>query len=328
MGKITLNKIGLKQWPDLFGEKTRSRTSIESVVGIKVLLMSGKLLTIELNKLLSTVISTSTEVENLIIKAKSQNPVADDIKSELKTYIKLHPEIDLRNSKVVDEIIGNILTELMQKMKSGVYTEIDKQCVSIVDSIEDYRLATGVDLSSILNKDTIHCCVKCGQIVSRGAFRTSKCICGNIVNSSRDTSKVNIEIVDENVKFFFQQNEWLEYGVETLLAKAGYDTECGALVLGMSGVKHEIDVLGENIGLNNRVVVECKNKGIGIDDMFKMYGKMSDIGCNYGLMFTTSRSIHRDVQKIAKAKNIKIYSGILGCDEKGIIDDLRQENII
>ncbi len=111
---------------------------------------------------------------------------------------------------------------------------------------------------------------------------------------------------------------WLEYGVEKIFEDLGYKTACGVYILGASGVYHEVDLLAEHVGQYKRVVVECKNTEISLDDVFKLFGKMSDLGCVYGYIFSTSIGKDRDVKKLAISKNIAIIEGVLEKDKESL----------
>jgi hypothetical protein len=332
MTDLKLQSLNGKKWPDFFGEK-EFRSKIESEQAIKTLLKSDLLLSVGLNKLLSEILTSSTEVDNLVIKLeKPYPPIAESLLDETINQaieiMRKNPNFDPTDKEQMKEAVKPALRKMFADQRAEMTVEISQKCNEVLDLIDEFRVLNKVDCSNIVNNVPIFTCSNCKRIISKGSFRSKECPCGNNVSSSKLTEQTVINTMNPSVREFFRKNIWLEYGVERLFEKAGFQTVCGAYILGISGVKHEIDVLGENKETENRVLAECKNKTVGIDEIFKLYGKMSDVGCNYGLMFTTATDVHLDVKRVAKSKNIKIFSGVLGCDEKSIVEQLKEENII
>jgi len=63
---------------------------------------------------------------------------------------------------------------------------------------------------------------------------------------------------------------------------------CGFHILGHSGVIHEIDNIAWKIKDDIRFFFECKTGEIDVKTIFIFSGKIIDIGCNRGYIFTAN----------------------------------------
>ena len=123
---------------------------------------------------------------------------------------------------------------------------------------------------------------------------------------------------------FLKNNMWLEHGIDYLLRRKNFRTMCGIYVLGHSGVQHEIDNIADFASENLRILCECKNQDITVNEVFIFSGKMSDIGCTRGYIFTTSFNINKEIVQLARSKNITIVESVLEKKENKIIEEIKE----
>jgi len=121
---------------------------------------------------------------------------------------------------------------------------------------------------------------------------------------------------------FILDNIWLEHGIDYLLRRKTFETLCGYYILGHSGIEHEVDNIGEIKSESLRIFCECKNQDVAVRDIFIFSGKMNDIGCTRGYVFTTSFETPKEVKHLARSKNISIIESVLEKDNDDIIKEI------
>jgi hypothetical protein len=136
-----------------------------------------------------------------------------------------------------------------------------------------------------------------------------------------DTLQTSIALFDLELRNFISKNYWFEHGIDHILRRKNFQTLCGYYVLGHSGTAHEIDNIAESGSSNLRFFGECKVGEVGANDIFIFAGKMSDIGCSRGYIFTLTKTIPKELSYLARSKNISIVTNVI---EKSIAD-LEQE---
>jgi len=313
-----------KTWPEFYGQKSTSRIDIESSASVKSLLTSGRLLTIDLNQLLGSVISHSTDVDRYL---KIDDPISSLPQQE---YFDKVTEIMRKKSKTAISHLSNkdfkkTLQEAQDELRPLLRRDLKKKISANSDFIEEeiskYNLKNKTKLK-IFNQSVLYYCKECSSLIEKDEFKSKNCSCGKRITKVSDTEKQTAAQVNPEVEIFFKNNMWLEYGVELLFKQKNYQTECGVYILGSSGVSHEIDIVAERESDYIRTIGECKNKEIQIDDIFKLSGKMQDTGCNYGYIFSTGVMQSDDVYRLAISRNIKIIEKVLEKTTKEMQDKI------
>jgi len=174
----------------------------------------------------------------------------------------------------------------------------------------------------ILITTTLYVCRECSRIVSAESFHALRCQCGREISTIESVLQVPIRQLGQNMTRFIESNYWLEHGVAHVLRQKNIDTLVGLEVLGHSGVWHEIDVIGESRQLNYRILCECKNSDLKAGDVFTFFGKMSDIGCTRGYMFTTNSEVSLLIFRLARSKNISIVANVMQRPSSELIGEL------
>ncbi len=313
-----------KTWPEFYGQKSTSRIDIESSLSVKSLLTSGRLLTIDLNQLLASIIGHSTDIDKYL---RVDDPISSLPQTE---YFDKVTELMRKKSKTAishlsDKDFRKTLLEAQDELRPLLRKDLKKKISENSDFIEEeiskYNLKNKIKLK-IFDQSVLYYCKKCNSLIEKNEFKSKKCDCGQKITKVSDTEKQTAAQVNQEVEIFFKNNMWLEYGVELLFKQKNYQTQCGVYILGSSGVSHEIDIVAEREADYIRTIGECKNKEIQIDDIFKLSGKMQDTGCNYGFIFSTGVIQSNDVYRLAISRNIKIIEKVLEKTTKEMQDQI------
>lgn len=180
----------------------------------------------------------------------------------------------------------------------------------ILDSLNAFERDRRIDLD-ILSHETLYVCSQCSHILARNRFRGSICLCAKEVMRVADVEQHSISSFSQGLQRFIEKNYWFEHAIDYLLRRRQFQTKCGYHVLGHSGTTHEIDVIAESVRERLRFFCECKTGEIGANDVFVLAGKMSDIGCSRGYIFTLSESVSREISLLARSRNISIVTNVL-----------------
>jgi hypothetical protein len=120
------------------------------------------------------------------------------------------------------------------------------------------------------------------------------------------------------------KNYWFEYGIDYILRRKNFQTLCGYHVLGHSGSMHEIDNIAESRSTNPRFFCECKAGEVGANDIFVLAGKMADIGCSRGYIFTMAEEIPQEIAYLARSRNISIITRLLEKSDTELLQEIRE----
>ena len=220
------------------------------------------------------------------------------------------------------------LDEAILKLRKEIYPNFLKQIIevsnNIQDSISDFEEKREIELS-ILSSTNVYVCQNCSKIISINKFKPCTCACGEkITKISQQVNQISIYHFNKLLIDFVEQNYWLEYGVDYLLRRKNFQTLVGYNVLGHSGVWHEIDNIADIKSENYRILCECKNTKVEVYDIFVFSGKMVDVGCTHGYVFTTSEKISDDAARLARQKNIEIVKGVLTRETEDLLEDIKE----
>lgn len=202
-------------------------------------------------------------------------------------------------------------------------TDIKRRSSEIQNKLSKFEDLKNTNLD-ILTPLTLFICRNCKNLISKDRFKHSKCICGKIIRTISNTTKVPIAYFNKMLRNFITQNYWLEYGINQLLRKKNFQTLCGYHVLGHSGFLHEIDNIAESRTTNFRFFCECKTGSVKASDVFIFAGKMSDIGCSRGYIFTLEKGVAKEIVHLARSSNISIITGVLEKSESDLLKQIKE----
>ena len=338
-----MSKIPTQTIPDKFNNLSRyasrneSRNKIEADKNVQAIIDSGKILTPAFNSLLySLLVKTKTIDSNLLTLRDDKLITSSEVSKKITTLtvekFKKYTADSLANDvqpteQQMDEKIAEYLKETTEdelgKERNGILKKIIETSHQIDEEINVYLEKESLPNLDIIHKIIIYVCKKCGRINSENFLKMKKCKCGEKLDHEKVLEKV-ISIFNTNAQAFIVNNMWLEHGIEKLFVSLGFNTLCGYNVLGSSNVSHEIDVIAED-HKKGKLIIECKATAIDINEVFKLAGKIRDIGCYRGYMFTTATlaDINKDVISLANANNIKIVTGVLEKKEDQLLAHLK-----
>ncbi len=322
--------------PALKISKIRERQAREDDLTVSNLLRSKLLLDVEFNALYLDILEKSKELLKLIrlredellreyafrFRLAGGSGKRGHREWQLMRHMMLfqRPEsIPKKRKKAFDEAVSRIRKELHTRVRRKVSSLSNK----IQNRISGFEEKRKVELA-ILSSTTIHVCRKCGKIMSLDKFTRGGCVCGEKITRISQVKQVPVHHFNERLINFLEQNCWLEHGVDYLLRKKNFQTLVGYHVLGHSGVLHEVDNIADSKGENYRFFCECKTTEVKVNDIFVFSGKMIDVGCSRGYVFTTCEEVSSEIVRLARSKNIDIVKGVLGRETASLLADIRE----
>lgn len=126
-------------------------------------------------------------------------------------------------------------------------------------------------------------CPNCNVVLSTEEYKTSKkcAMCNKRIK--REKAKIiYVHRVPQPIKEVWTRNLWLEAFIGKLLRKLKWKTYLHVLVLGSSGIFHEVDVLAIKKG--TVLVSECKTGKVKRHDVFNFWAKVTDLKAHMGLL--------------------------------------------
>ena len=109
-----------------------------------------------------------------------------------------------------------------------------------------------------------------------------KCpICGKAV-TPKNVLNVTLHRLHPSIKKVWERNLWLEQYLSKILKFFGWKTWPHVHVLGSSGIRHEVDVLGVKDGYV--LVCECKTGNVSRQDVFNFWTKTYDIKSHLSIL--------------------------------------------
>ena len=331
--------------PALTINKSRERQAMEDDPTVHNLVRSNLLLNMEFNKLYLDILEKTKSLLELTRLTEEQllrsAPIMQKLVRRLMHPSRLGPKIaggvllrymlvhGLVSREKLEQALGDrkeSIEMVFQAMKA-VHTQVRKRIVKLSNEIQNrisaFEEKRNVDLH-ILSSTTIYFCKKCARIVSLHKFTRCTCACGERITKTSQLQAVPINHFNDVLLKFLEQNYWFEHGVDYLLRRKNLQTLVGYHVLGHSGVWHEIDNIAESKRENFRFFCECKNGEVTVNDVFVFSGKMIDVGCTRGYIFTTSDRVASEIVKLARARNIDMIKGILKRGVTSLLGEIRE----
>lgn len=331
--------------------KKTARELVENDPRVQNLTRSNLLLDYNLNGLLYKIKELTEEINKILEIAKEcfKKPNLDDhslyslpYRYSFSTTLHQHNRIRIRSKRIGTFRLIRKLRHATKKQRIEIEKELKEK---LEKERKDYNLKIRRRLREKSNKvnnlldsfeikkkialdilvgHPVYFCKKCKSLISIDRFHSVNCICDEKINSINKTENIIIHKFNPNTISFISNNLWLEHGIDYLLRKKNFQTMCGVYLLGHSGVEHEIDNVAENIKESIRIFCECKTGPISVADVFIFSGKMLDIGCSRGYIFTNSSDIKREIKQLARSKNISIVESVLKKLEKKLINEIKE----
>ncbi|EQB63434.1 MAG: hypothetical protein RBG1_1C00001G1013 [candidate division Zixibacteria bacterium RBG-1] len=353
MTKAELHNPSNLKLPPLKIIKNTERQRNENDSFVKTFIRSKLLLDYEFNKLYLEILEQSKEIRSVKIITETElfknypysfGKLFRPVKLEkLEDY--LHPKsledkiigavvnseeswiVGYKNLKQVPdkkrEEFSNSVLKTRRKINNIIRQKICKLSSIMLNAVSAFEDKRKTQLS-ILSATVLQICKKCSAIISFEKFKVSTCTCGDRIVNTSQVTQAPIYYFNDSVINFLEKNCWFEHGVAHLLHKKNIETLVGVNVLGHSGVWHEIDVIAESRKNHTRFFCECKNTNITESDVFIFSGKMIDVGCTRGYIFTTSESDQPNIIRLARAKNIDIISSVFNKDKKILLEAIKE----
>lgn len=320
-----------KRLPPLSCSKVIDRTEIEDDDNVKNLINSKMLLNKELKEILFSILKYTKQLNDLIEVVTKDKMVPYSIYNLIRKKRRELP-LDffrlLRYRRWGGEIrkLSARNRELILKAEKIVNTTLLKQIKSRSDKIQnllsDFEDKHRITLS-ILHSQTIFICPNCSRVLSIGKFKKVTCRCGKKITDIQKIKEVSVFKFNDSMRTFIGQGMWLEHGIDYLWKRKNLETKCGVRVLGHSGIEHEIDNIAFNKKENFLFFGECKTVEVGVNHIFVFHGKMLDVGCNKGYIFTTFSPPPKEIKQFARSKNISIIDSVLDKKEKDLLKEIR-----
>jgi hypothetical protein len=321
--------------PPLKIDRRAEREMIEESPEVQALIGTKLLLDPIFNELLMAMLNKTKDLLKLVelaSKAKSDPVSKLEIAPSQKPslYDFLPPPTVTGPSYFVKEFPVSVFLshwqEHLEKQAVEARLEVRKQIIAMSNQMQNVLSKFEIDRRleiPVLSSTALYVCPKCNRVVSVGWFRPVACQCGTVISTVSDVLQIPIKHFSESLVKFLEANYWLEHGIAHLLRQKNLSVEVGMDVLGHSGVWHEIDVIGESRQQNYRIFCECKNSELKASHVFVFFGKMTDVGCTRGYMFTTRKQESLQIFRLARSKNICIVEDVLRRPNSDLLDELK-----
>jgi len=296
--------------PPLLLDKERNRKLLEQDKTIKSLVNSGLLLEKDTNSLLKEVQNNSDQINSIL---EYDRAFLFDFIRKNRTYFGGKKALPLLANVLGiklptnDEKINKEDMSLFGKRLVQPLSELSNQNRELVANFEK----TYKSELEILEDTTVYLCNDCNLILNLNKFKPMTCKCNKDIRNMSDCHILSIAKFSKHMSRFFLKNVWLENGLDNLFKKKGKDSLCGQIVLGHSGIEHEVDNLVYDRENNQIILGECKTGELTKNFIFIFSGKMTDIGCSKGFMATTTEVKDKKIFQLARSKNITLIDMIL-----------------
>lgn len=199
--------------------------------------------------------------------------------TKLEDSITQMKEIDTKAfsefSRVMhDEVPKKIVEATLKRIE-----KLNKEVLSIAKSLK--RKNKKID---VIQPTVAPLCPNCKGALSKSGIITRVTIC-KVCNKRITPKNVNylsLNRMSPSILHLYDKNIWFEEYIAKILRKLGWeDMWTHSYVLGASGVRHEIDVLG--IKRSRICLAECKTGKIKRADVFNFWTKAFDIRSHINL---------------------------------------------
>ena len=318
--------------PPLGVNRNNERRLVEEDHEVQALIKTKRLLEDQFNRIYMDLLDKSKQILQLVdlgMKGKydptSQWVITPSDKPSLYTFMP-------RTADFTSYLVGESSVFL-----SGWEKQLEKQAVEARSAVQKRIISLSNDIQNdlstfertvhttvpILSSTTLYVCQNCNRVVSVYGFQPLTCECGQDIVEISQVLQIPVKRLNDNVIKFIETNCWLEHGIAHLLRQKNIETFIGYYVVGHSGVWHEIDVIGESRQNNYRIFCECKNTELKASHVFIFSGKMADVGCTRGYMFSTAERLTPEISRLARSKNISIMLNVVRRSNSELLEEMR-----
>jgi hypothetical protein len=214
-----------------------------------------------------------------------------------------------RPTKLTVERLISFLDDAVLIENIQLSDEIRQFSKKTQEALADFEADRKCELN-ILSQRTLFQCRACSFPIVAERFKKRICVCGLRIETMEDNDVFPINVIGTRLRDYISNNLWFEDAIEYILIRGEYQTKCGVMVRGHSGTSHEIDIIAESHKEKSRFFCECKTGDIAPNDVFIFAGKLADIGCPRGYMFTLSKDVTRETVRLARSMNIVILDKV------------------
>jgi len=227
-----------------------------------------------------------------------------------------------RFDKMSSEEKESLRADLISSLGLGItekqlLTE-DRRLLEIEKRIKE---KTGV---GILVPFPVFVCPNCNSVLSTEEYKTSKkCVLCNKRIKREKAKAIYAHRIPQPIKDVWTKNLWFEAFLGKLLVKLKWKTYLHVLVMGSSGIFHEVDVLAIKKG--TVLVSECKTGKVSRQDVFNFWAKVNDLKSHTGILallrslpesdtrgFIEKNPMMVLLEKAAELKEDQIISKLIG----------------
>ena len=181
--------------------------------------------------------------------------------------------------------------------------------------------AGGISYSTYLHLEHL------GFDVVKGEFKGSvKCtFCGHVIERE-EALRTHIHWLKDPILKLWESNLWLEDYVSRLLRSMQWDTWSHVSVLGASGVRHEVDVLG--VKGSYVLVCECKTGHVTRQDVFNFWAKVYDIRSHVSMLALIEQLPEPETREfVVKNPSVVLLENLGEKKKSQITEELRKGKI-
>lgn len=144
--------------------------------------------------------------------------------------------------------------------------------------------------------------------------------CGKTV-TPRNVQNLTLHRLHPSIKKVWKRNLWLEQYLSKILKSFGWKTWPHVHVLGSSGIRHEVDVLGVKDGYV--LVCECKTGNVSRQDVFNFWTKTYDIRSHLSILALVQELPEPETRQfILKNPSVALLENLGEKKKKQIISEL------
>lgn len=242
------------------------KSAYDSSENLKKFINTPDLLTDPLSSKVRAMVGLSKEISDLLSESiKTREMYSRTNASNLGSSSSNKPE------PLIEYLSNQLKAQKLQIIKKG-------EAVQKLEKESNLYLA---------QENNLYFCKSCNAYLA-DSFESlpEKCSsCGNTTDWSDSNNIVKARFLDNKVAQYLG-GLWFEDYVAKLLARLGWKTWCHGLIMGSSGVHHQVDILAINPADGRVLVGECKTAKIQKEHIFDLSAQFNDIKSCYGFLFS------------------------------------------
>lgn len=316
---------GTSKLTDLKYERKKERRKLESNNKVKELQRSDVLFEKEMSFVLGELKAKKEEKEEILDK---WNNLDDFNSGDIVSSYSLDLLITM---KELVEGIDSVSLKDANNSPKRINQKIINHLIRLSDESEEivYELKENYDFDlDFLETVSLYLCRSCNYLISTGSFTKNsplECRCGREIQRPQDCEKRSIKMLEAEFSKIYQQDMLLEYSFERLLKKANMNTISGVYCLGISGIKHELDVVADSRSKNVRVLVECKSKKITCNDLMLFNQKCQELGCDIKIFVAIGEIASDREKRFAKSEDILLVENFYEQNPNELLERIKSK---